>query len=80
VNPVAPLLSVRDVAKRLSLSESTVRGFVARGKIAHRRLGGAIRFTEEDLAEFIERCKRPIRESRHVPKQYPHLRPMKTFV
>jgi excisionase family DNA binding protein len=76
----APLLTVAEAAKILAISTSTLRGLVAARRIASRKIGGSIRFAQEDIDEFLERCKRPIRESRQAPKQYPHLRPMKTFV
>jgi excisionase family DNA binding protein len=52
-----PLLSIPEVAAILGISEHTLRGHVARGKISHRRIGGMIRFTEADLSEFVEGAK-----------------------
>jgi excisionase family DNA binding protein len=58
-----PLLSIPEAAKLLSISVSTLRSHVSVGKIAHRKIGGAIRFTESDIEEFIEVSKRGIRSS-----------------
>jgi excisionase family DNA binding protein len=60
---MSPLLSIPEAAKLLSISESTLRSHVSVGKIAHRKIGGAIRFTESDIEEFIEVSKRGIRAS-----------------
>jgi excisionase family DNA binding protein len=60
---MTPLLSIPEAAKLLSISESTLRSHVSVGKIAHRRIGGAIRFTEGDIEEFVEGAKRGIRDS-----------------
>ena len=48
------LLNVTDIAKRLRLSVSMVYQLVAERKISHRRIGGAIRFAESDLEEYLE--------------------------
>ena len=51
------MLTVADVAKRLRCSPSLVYALIARGRLAHHRLGlgrGAIRVTEAQLAAFLE--------------------------
>ena len=61
-NTMAPLLNIKQAAEVLGLSGHTLRGHVAAGRIAHRRIGGAIRFCESDLEEFVEQAKRPAKE------------------
>jgi excisionase family DNA binding protein len=73
---MTPLLSIRDAAKLLSISESTLRSHVSVGKIAHRRIGGAIRFTEEDIRSFVEESKVDVRTP--VVKT-PKMAPLKPF-
>jgi excisionase family DNA binding protein len=48
--------TVKAVAERLSCSTATVYGLIAAGRLRHYRIGtgrGAIRITEEQLAEFL---------------------------
>ncbi len=52
------MLKVNQVAGRLNISESKVYELVEGGKLAHHRIGGAIRVSEEQLAEFLEETKR----------------------
>ncbi len=65
----AKSLSVAEVADRLGLSASTVYQLVAERKMSHRRIGGAIRFEESDLAEFLEATKRGRKSADGWPKQ-----------
>ena len=51
------MMTVREVAEKLSLSISQVYSLLASGKLPHHRFGvgrGAIRVTEEQLAAFVE--------------------------
>jgi excisionase family DNA binding protein len=51
------LLTVRQAAERLSVSRSLIYGLVASGRLRACRIGngrGCIRFTEEQIREFIE--------------------------
>lgn len=52
---VPQLLTVRDVAARLSVSTATVYAIVERGELAHVRVSNAIRVTPEALAAYLER-------------------------
>lgn len=52
------LLKVSDVAQRLSLSAAKVYELVESRRISHHKIGGAIRFSEEQLAEFLEETRR----------------------
>jgi excisionase family DNA binding protein len=51
------VLTVKQIAERLSLSASQVYALCATGRLPHHRMGngkGAIRVSEEQLAEFLE--------------------------
>lgn len=55
------MLTVREVAEQLSVSATCVYQLISRGKLACHRIGvgrGAIRIAAEDLAAFIEGCRR----------------------
>jgi excisionase family DNA binding protein len=49
------LLTVRDVATRLSVSTATVYDLVSRGELPCVRISNAIRVHPEDVAALIER-------------------------
>ena len=51
---MTPLLDLKSAAAVLGISPCTLRRAVRAGKVPHRRVGGVIRFTEDDLAEYIE--------------------------
>lgn len=56
------MLKVSQVADRLSLSASKVYELIEQGKLAHHRIDGAIRVSEEQLVEFLDETKRERRE------------------
>lgn len=51
------LLTVEQLAKRLSVNPMTVRRMIRRGQIAAVRIGRAIRFRPEDIDAFLESVK-----------------------
>jgi excisionase family DNA binding protein len=51
----APLLTVDDVCKRLSLGKSKVFALLASGELKSLKIDGARRFTEQQISDFIER-------------------------
>jgi len=54
------LLKVSEVAKRLRVAESTVRGWIARGDVRAVRLpGGVYRIPEEELERLLRRADEP---------------------
>ena len=55
---VRNLLSVRQVAERLSVSTATVYRLAERGELPHLRLSNAVRVAPADLEAFIDRRKR----------------------
>ena len=52
-----PMLDIEEIAEKLKVSESTIRGLVRSGKLRAYRIGGKrgrLRFKEEDLSSYIE--------------------------
>ncbi|NQV26374.1 MAG: helix-turn-helix domain-containing protein [Rhodopirellula sp.] len=50
------LLTVKDVAQKLNVSQSCIYQLVESGRIPHHRIGlgrGAIRFNEADITEYL---------------------------
>lgn len=73
------MLKVADVAQRLNVSQSKVYELIEAGDLAHHRIGGAIRVSEEQLAAFLDGTKRgkregAIRESSPRPGPLRHIR------
>jgi excisionase family DNA binding protein len=54
---LADYLKIPEVARRLDVSEPTVRRMVKSGKLPSVFIGGAYRVSEEDLAEYIEQAR-----------------------
>ena len=54
---MADYLKIPEVARRLDVSEPTVRRMVKGGKLPSVFIGGAYRISEEDLAEYIESAR-----------------------
>ncbi|HUY33191.1 MAG TPA: helix-turn-helix domain-containing protein [Pirellulales bacterium] len=52
------MLKVSQVASKLSLSVSKIYELIERRELSHHRMDGAIRVSEEQLAEYLERTKR----------------------
>ncbi len=48
------LMTIREVAERLALSPLTLYSWVATGKIAYRRVGRQVRFTQEDVDGVVD--------------------------
>jgi excisionase family DNA binding protein len=51
------VLTVAEVAERLNLSQSKVYELVERGELPHHRFGGAIRISEQQIAEYLAATK-----------------------
>jgi excisionase family DNA binding protein len=49
------MLSARELAELLKLAPDTVRRAAKKGAIPSLKLGGALRFTEEHIAQITER-------------------------
>lgn len=48
------LLTVREVAERLKLTEKSVRRYISEGKLPAVKLGRVLRVREADLETFVE--------------------------
>lgn len=48
-------LKITDVAKKLAVSGETIRAWCQDGLLPHVRIGGTIRFHEDDLEKFLEK-------------------------
>jgi excisionase family DNA binding protein len=57
------LVNIRDAAKYLAVSESTLYGWVWQRKIAFVKLGRALRFDLADLRSFVEASRIRAREA-----------------
>jgi len=63
------LLTVADVARRLSVHEKTVRRLVARGELVTVRIGAAVRLLPDDVDTYIAEHRAAGRERQlSVPK------------
>jgi len=49
--------SIPTVAKRLDVSEKSVRRYIERGELPAYRIGGQIRIGEADLQNFLRSCR-----------------------
>ena len=47
------LYTIKELAKILRVSEATIRTWINEDKIVFTRLGGSVRFTEEQINEII---------------------------
>ena len=53
-------MTVREAAKRLEVSVSTIYALCAKGLMPHSRVGlgrGVVRISEDDLKVFLESCR-----------------------
>ena len=65
------MFSVKDVADRLSLSPSKVYRLIEERELSHHKIGGAIRISEEQLSEFLQKTTRE-RRTDAPPSVRPH--------
>ena len=56
------MLKVHEAAERLGLADSTLRNWIAEGRIEVIRLGRAVRISPEEIARLIARGRVPTRE------------------
>jgi excisionase family DNA binding protein len=59
LEPIEPLLSVPQAAKILGISQSTLRNWMQRKKIARVKVGGRVMFRPDTIREFIAYNTRP---------------------
>jgi excisionase family DNA binding protein len=55
------LYTIKEAAEELGISVISVRRKVRMTELPHRRIGGLIRFTPEDLAAYLEAAAVPAR-------------------
>lgn len=48
------LFTIKELCKRYAVSKHTIRNWIARGKITYTKVGGSVRFREEDLLKWEE--------------------------
>lgn len=49
------LLTIQDIAQRLSVSRSTIQRYITSGELRSITLGGSRRVSEDDLEDFLMR-------------------------
>jgi excisionase family DNA binding protein len=62
------LYNVSQAAKELGISPISIRRKTRLGEISHRRLGGLIRYTPQDLQDYIDRSAvpaKPVKKADH---------------
>jgi excisionase family DNA binding protein len=57
------LYDVSQAAKELGISPISVRRKTRLGEIPHRRLGGLIRYTPQDLQDYVDRSAIPAKKA-----------------
>ncbi|MDD2786025.1 MAG: helix-turn-helix domain-containing protein [Patescibacteria group bacterium] len=66
------LLTAADVARRLNMATSGVYALLARGELAHLRIGRLVRVREADLDVFLGKCTvAPVARTPHLYAVYP---------
>jgi excisionase family DNA binding protein len=68
------VLTVKVVAERLALSVSKVYQLIEVGDLAHYRLGGAIRVSDEQLTEYLQGTERKPGRPQSKPGSRPRLK------
>jgi PTS system nitrogen regulatory IIA component len=61
------VLNIKDVAKILQISTSTVYKYAENGKIPSIKIGTARRFLEKDIERYVETCREPTLSSNSQP-------------
>lgn len=54
----SPLLNIQATARRLGVCEKTVRRLIERGELRAHKVGRQHRISEDDLARFLQECRR----------------------
>jgi excisionase family DNA binding protein len=49
------LLDARELGRRLSIKANTLLSWARKGEIPHYRLGGLVRFSPEEVMEWVEK-------------------------
>lgn len=61
---IDPLMSEQEFARAVGLAQITVRMMRTRGEIPHYRFGRAVRYSREQLEEFLAKAHRSARRNR----------------
>lgn len=64
----APLLTLPEVAERLSVSVKAVRGLVARGELPAFKVARRMRVEPSELGAYLERCRVAPSPARPLPQ------------
>ncbi len=67
------MLTVKDVAKQLNVSEGAVYKAIQSGALEHHRFGASIRVTEVQLAEFLDQTRIRVEREPIRPSRFKHL-------
>jgi excisionase family DNA binding protein len=57
----SPLLTVKEVSQLLRLRPCSVRALAHRGEVGFFRVGHAMLFSQTDVEDYLNRCRRPTR-------------------
>jgi excisionase family DNA binding protein len=57
---VQPLLDTNGAAAILGVSPRTLSRLVSSGAISHRKIGRQVRFAQDDISEYVDKCHVPI--------------------
>ena len=60
------LLTVKELAELLNVAQSTIYAWTMRGEIPHYKFGKAIRFSEEEILEWMESHKQVNRKKKSL--------------
>lgn len=55
--------TINDVARILNVHPMTIRSWLSQGKMPHHRFGDLYKFTDEDIAEYMDSTKVPATKS-----------------
>lgn len=61
------MLTVTEVSERLKISRSKAYGLIDSGKLAHYKIDCSVRVSEEQLQEYLNACRRPLRQDSANP-------------
>ncbi len=55
---VVQMLTIKQCAEYLQISDRTIRDMISKKKFCpHKRIGGQLRFSEDDFKEWIDSCE-----------------------
>ena len=57
--PPEPLWTVADVAGYLSVTDRTIRSWMVAHRLPYLKIGGAVRFRQDEVARWSERFEEP---------------------